>query len=347
MKKLVCLFVAMLVVFAPMRVEAWGQEGHEVVGAVAEAMLSDAAKTGVHSILAAGDTLSSVANWADQVRFSTHKESYNWHFVDIPRAAAGFDDARDCFLPQDTHPGAATDHLNCVVDRITSFKQILADKNADPTARLEALKFIVHFVGDVHQPYHAIGEGRGANDNLITEFGSAQCGTKPCNLHSAWDAGMIEHAGMDTNTYVQHIQGLITANHITASGIPADWANESHAAGNAAWIDNGGVLDDTYYNAQIQVVDQRLALASVRLAALLEDVFGTQNPPPPMQTAVATHNVNLRPDASTSNPPLETIQKGATVTLVDANKTNGYYHVKAADGKEGWVYGHYVKLQTN
>lgn len=351
MKKLVCLATALLVVFVPIRVEAWGQEGHEAVGTIAEARLSAAAKTGVHSILASGDTLASVATWADTVRFTTHKESYNWHFVDIPRSAAGFDDARDCFLPNDTqHPGAATDHMNCVVDRITFFKQVLADTTKTPTERLEALKFIVHFVGDVHQPFHAVGEARGGNDNKITEFGATQCGSSLCNLHSAWDTGMIVHAGMDTNAYVQHLQQYITANHITANGNPADWADESHAAGNAAWIDNGGVLDDAYYNAQMQVVDKRLALAGVRLAALLEEVFAGQgggNGNPAAQTAVATRNVRLRPDPSTAHTALETIPKGATVTLLEPNETNGFYHVQAADGKQGWVYGHYVKVHTN
>ena len=62
---------------------------------------------------------------------------------------------------------------------------------------------------------------------------------------------------------------------------------------------------------------------------------------------MATHNVNLRPDASTTNSPLETIQKGDTVTLLEPGKTNGYYHVKAADGKEGWMYSRYVKVQAN
>jgi len=343
MKKLICVAAAMLLVFMPIRVEAWGQEGHEVVGTIAEAMLTDAAKTAVHSILAPGDTLASVANWADTVRFTTHKESYNWHFVDIPRSAAGFDDGRDCFLPQDTHPGAATDHMNCAVDRITFFKQVLADTTKTPEERLDALRFVVHFVGDVHQPFHAIGEGRGGNDNLITEFGATQCGTKPCNLHSAWDTGMIDHTGMATTAYVQHLQQLITTNHITASGTPADWANESHAAGNVAWIDNGGVLDDTYFNAQITVVDQRLALASVRLAALLEDVFGTQIHPTP--TGKTTRSLKLRGDASNKHKAIETIQKGATVTLLDANQTNNYYHVTAADGKTGWVLAKYVKLQ--
>jgi len=127
---------------------------------------------------------------------------------------------------------------------------------------------------------------------------------------------------------------------MTASGNPADWANESHAAGQTAWIDNGGVLDDAYYNTQIQVVDKRLALAGLRLAALLEDVFGGQ----PTQGST-TRKLRLRPDASRAHKAIETIQKGATVTLLEANKTNNYYHVTAADGKAGWILAKYVKLQ--
>ncbi len=346
MKRFFCVAVATLLVLVPASVQAWGPEGHEVIGTLAESMLSDKAKTGFQGVLG-NVTLASVSNWADQIR-NARPETYNWHFVDTPRNVATFDDGRDCFLPNDTqHPGAATDHMNCVVDRITFFKQVLADTTKTPTERQEALKFIVHFVGDIHQPFHAIGDARGGNDNHITEFGSTQCGTRPCNLHSAWDSGMIIHTGMDVNAYVQHLQTLIAANHMTASGNPEDWANESHALSQAAWLDDGGVLDDAYYNAQIQVVDKRLALASLRLAALLEDVFSATPPPPPAQTAVASRNVNLRPDASTAHMAIETIHKGDQVTLLEPGKTNGYYHVQAADGKQGWVYGKYVNLQTN
>src|SRR5216684_3874734 len=160
---------------------------------------------------------------------------------------------------------------------------------------------------------------------------------------------MIEHTGMNRDAYVQHLQQFIATTHLVASGNPEDWANESHAAGQAAWLDDGGVIDDAYYNTQIQVVDKRLALAGLRLAALLEDVFGGQpnpNPNPnPTQTGSATRNLKLRPDASSAHKAIETIQKGATVTLLEANKTNNYYHVTAADGKVGWVLAKYVKLQ--
>ena len=285
MKKLISLLAAALLILLPVNVQAWGVEGHEVVAALAESMLSDAAKAGVQSVLG-NVPLYTVANWADQIR-SQRDGTYNWHFVDIPRSASGFLDSRDCFLPTNTHAGAATDHMNCVVDRIAYFKQVLANPATQPTDRQEALKFIVHFVGDVHQPFHAIGDELGGNLIHITEFGSTTCGTSPCNLHSAWDTGMIMHTGMNRDAYVQHLQQLIASNHI-----------------------------------------------------------GSPPPPPSQGTGVATRNVNLRPDPSTSHKALETQHKGDQVTLLEASQTNGFYHVQAADGKQGWVYGHYVKLNN-
>jgi len=127
-----------------------------------------------------------------------------------------------------------------VVDRIEYFKRVLGDKSASRDDRIEALKFIVHFVGDVHQPFHAIGEAKGGNGVHVIEFGSDRCGRYPCNLHSAWDSGLIEHTGMDEEGYVAHLEQLISREHLRASGNPADWANESFALAKTAWVNDGG-----------------------------------------------------------------------------------------------------------
>lgn len=148
--------VLALTLLIPSALVGWGHEGHEIVASLAEPRLTEIAKVGIRSLI--GDaSLASVANWADEVR-PDRDETYNWHFVDIPKDASGFSDERDCFLPNSRHKGSATDHHNCVVDRIESFKKVLSD-NASRDDRIEALKFLVHFVGDVHQPMHAIGEG--------------------------------------------------------------------------------------------------------------------------------------------------------------------------------------------
>jgi len=187
MKKFICAAAAMLLVFMPATCKRGARKDMRFVGTLAQAMLSDKAKAGVQSILGTA-TLASVSNWADQIRPTSRRRITGilWTFRGAPRPLT---DARDCFKPTDTHPGAATDHMNCVVDRITFFSRCWRTRLRLRRNGKRRCKFIVHFVGDVHQPFHAVGDARGANDNLITEFGSTQCGSRPCNLHSAWDSG--------------------------------------------------------------------------------------------------------------------------------------------------------------
>ena len=98
-----------------------GHEGHEIVALLAQTRLTENAKNGIRSLI--GDaSLASISNWADEVR-PVRDETYNWHFVDIPKDTSGFSDERDCFLPNSRHKDAATDHHNCVVDRIETFKR--------------------------------------------------------------------------------------------------------------------------------------------------------------------------------------------------------------------------------
>lgn len=164
------------------------------------------------------------------------------------------------------------------MDRIEYFKHVLGDKNAPRSDRIEALKFTVHLVGDIHQPFHAIGEAKGGSGVHVTEFGSDRCGRYECSLHSAWDTGLIAHTGMDEEVYVAHLDRLISEEHLRAGGNPADWANESFALVKAAWVNDGGSVEERYYRQQIKIVDERLALAGLRLAALLNEVLGHVSP---------------------------------------------------------------------
>jgi hypothetical protein len=270
-RAMVIAAAVVLSLLIPSTLVGWGAEGHEIVASLAQARLTENAKKGIRSLI--GDaSLASISNWADEVR-PERDETYNWHFVDIPENASGFSDGRDCFLPNSRHKGSATDHHNCVVDRIEIFKQVLSDSNVSRDDRIEALKFLVHFVGDVHQPFHAIGEAAGGNGIAVMEFGRTQCGRHPCNLHGAWDSGLIQHTGMGRDEYVTHLEKLISEEHLTASGSPEDWANESHGYAQSAWVAHGAQIDEVYYQKEIKVVDQRLALAGLRLAAVLNEAF--------------------------------------------------------------------------
>jgi S1/P1 Nuclease len=269
-----CAAFFLLVILMPTSSLAWGPEGHRIVGDIARERLNPSARLQVKELLG-GDDLAAVAVWADEIK-AERPETLGWHFVDIPMNASGFSEARDCSHPDKKHPYTLQDHHNCVVDRITMFKQVLADRNAARQDRTEALKFLVHFVGDVHQPMHAIGEARGGNDIHVVEFGSPQCGKYPCNLHFAWDVGLIEHSGFSEGQYVSRLDQLITSRRLTgrAHGAPADWANESFQLAKKVWLNDGSVVDENYYKSDIGIVDQRLALAGLRLASLINEALG-------------------------------------------------------------------------
>jgi S1/P1 Nuclease len=253
---------------------AWGAEGHQIVADIAGAHLNRDAAQKVQKLLGT-DNLASVSMWADDVR-PQRPETYGWHFVDIPMHAQGFSEPRDCYRPDDKHPESLADHHNCVVDRINIFERTLADKNALIRERVEALKFLVHFVADIHQPLHAMGEARGGNDIHVVEFGSHECGAHACNLHYAWDIGLVEHAGRDERAYVFYEEELVARHQLQnqAHGTPGDWANESFHLAHQIWLRDRGSVDQEYYSKVIAIVNQRLALAGVRLAVLLNQALG-------------------------------------------------------------------------
>jgi hypothetical protein len=253
---------------------AWGPEGHRVIADVARARLTPTAREQVRELLG-NDDLAAISVWADDVRYD-RPESFAWHFVDIPRDASGFSESRDCYRPNEKYPSSVQDHHNCVVDRITMFEQVVADPKAPRQERVEALKFLVHFVGDIHQPMHAIGEARGGNDIHVIEFGATQCGKYPCNLHYAWDMGLIEHTGLTEEQYVQKIQHLIASEKFTADwvGTPEAWANESFRVAKEVWLNDGRLVDQQYYERNIPVVNARIQTAGMRLAAVLNQALG-------------------------------------------------------------------------
>lgn len=261
---------------------AWGPEGHAIVAEIAEARLTDAARAQVSQLLSqeSHQHLDEIASWADDYRTS-HPETAGWHFVDIPLGVASYDANRDC----------AGD--NCVVAQIRHFATVLGDKNATPADRLMALKFVVHFVGDIHQPLHAEDhDDKGGNSVNLTYFG------KSTNLHSVWDGRIIEQAlGVTlgpnfapdlpaTQQVATVLGGNISANqasHWAPAGltsqldvVAAEWANESHALAQTAYRNlppsrRPEGWDSRYQVEAWPVVEGQLTRAGVRLAEVLNE----------------------------------------------------------------------------
>src|SRR4029453_5684784 len=156
---------------------AWGSQGHRLVGLIAAERLTPIAKQNVDWLLD-GQTLADVSSWADTLTSDQVQTSY-WHYLNIPPDARGYDRDRDCpKQPGVTEAGTRSDRWrDCVVDRIGYWEERLGDQKLDRADRATALKFVVHFVGDLHQPFHALGVGRGGNDVKVRVFGEENWGT--------------------------------------------------------------------------------------------------------------------------------------------------------------------------
>jgi hypothetical protein len=205
--------IVLLLILFPAPVFAWGTEGHEIVALIAARELDPAARTQVAHLLGSEAMLVQDANWADEIR-DQRRDTGAWHYVDIPLGAPGYDARRDC-------PANA-----CVVAQIENDLRTLRNAQLSKDARAEALRFLVHFVADVHQPLHAEdNDDKGGNQVRV------EIGRERTNLHRVWDADVVEALGFDAGAAADNIErGLSPAQRKAwAAGTPADWANESHA----------------------------------------------------------------------------------------------------------------------
>jgi len=260
---------------------AWGQEGHSIIAEVAQRRLSPAAVDVVKDLLGAGHSLASVASWADSVR-DARPETYNWHFVDIPINVARFSRDRDC--KEDKRSG------DCIIAELERVRKDLLCAPQDK--KVEALKFAVHFIGDIHQPLHTVEELKGANDIKVDIFMRGLTCTAKCepahlasNFHAAWDSDLIRKTVWDWGSYVDRLEGgwLGSAEAKQAGidgGAPEAWAEEAHKLASTVWnlrpADN--VLDDRYYRDVLPILDRQLGVAGLRLARFLNDVAAEKCP---------------------------------------------------------------------
>ena len=275
---LLCLLVS---VASP---SAWGVQGHRLVGMIATSHLSPTATRNVEWLLAP-QTLGDVASWADEVLDGINQTAL-WHYVNIPPDAKAYDRDRDCPRQPNVAAGSRNDAWrDCVVDRLRYHEERLADAKLDRADRAIALKFLVHFVGDIHQPLHASAIERGGNGILVRMFGSETCGSdparqSPCNLHGAWDSGLIAHRALDDRAFAALLERRVRDEGLLNKpvGTAADWAMESLVLSNAIMLPQKGSVDEAYYAKHIGIIEQRLALAGARLAQVLNRAL-TVRPP--------------------------------------------------------------------
>jgi len=123
---------------------------------------------------------------------------------------------------------------------------------------------------------HAAKEAAGGNRIHVRFLGEDRCGPYECNLHGVWDTELILHTGLKPEDYATRLEELIKTEHLAGQngGTPEQWANESVALAQAAWVADGANLDQAYCQREIKVVDRQMALAGLRLAKLLNETIG-------------------------------------------------------------------------
>ena len=236
---------------------AWGPDGHRIVGELAQRQLTPTAETEVARLLKPEGTtrLADIANWPDTLRNDPQRWgwSFKLHYVNLHAKDCAYQPAIDC-------PNG-----ECVVAAIDRYSRILADRQRSARERREALKFLVHFVGDIHQPLHA-GYARGDKGGNIYQVNYLGKGD---NLHGFWDSGLLRTHDKDWQGYAKE---LATRPQPAGASFlsPAVWAEES-----CKIVRAGGVYPRThkiskrYVNKQLPVAEERLQQAGQRLAKLL------------------------------------------------------------------------------
>jgi len=277
------------VALLPEKALAWGAEGHRMVGEIATNHLTPEAARRVTALLrndrtADGEpsgrtTLGEIAYWADEIKdHPWGKRVGSWHFDDIPV----------CGIPDHEQYCKSG---NCASAQLERHREILVNPRTTLRQKNEALKWVVHLTGDIHQPLHAANRhDRGGNLVQVSFFGARDnppYGT--INLHAIWDVHIVQRLILDRGG-----EGAIVLlpfseaeKSALAGGTLSDWVEESHqlakkivysvipenlsCAGKVAEIIP---IDDTYYTLAAPIVEHQVRKAGVRLARILNETIG-------------------------------------------------------------------------
>jgi len=248
--------------FSPCFSFGWGVLGHRVVGQVAEAYLTPKAKIEVQKILGS-ESIAMVSNWADFIKSdSDYQYIYNWHFIDMDSGLTK--SQMQAYLQKDTSTDLFT-KTNFLISELKN-KHLSRDK------KHMYLKLLIHFVGDIHQPFHAGRHGDlGGNKIKLTWFST------PTNLHAVWDEQLINFQQLSYTEYTIAINHTTTKQRLAWQKQPiSEWIIESHQIAERLYgeVTPEQKLSYRYNYDNIQILNERLLKAGVRLAGLLNQLFG-------------------------------------------------------------------------
>lgn len=249
---------AVVLLFAwPLVVAGYGADGHRIAGAVAERLLCEDAARVVQD-LGRGEGLDELGLWPDQIRSQQRwRHTGPWHYMNIPDDV----DIADYETPPER------DILWAIDDNTRA----LANRRLPRNDRRDALRFVAHFIVDLHQPLH-VGRAEDRGGNRV----DVRLGRRALNLHRFWDTEAVMLTGLTPVEYVAQLMPQVRHHQAEwSTGTPREWAAESQALRDQVYAfgAEGAALSDEYIATAITVTEQRLAQAGVRLATTLNNLF--------------------------------------------------------------------------
>lgn len=270
---------------------SWGVVGHKTVATIAENHLTAKSKQIVKDLLG-NESLADVASWADQVvKEPEYKNTAPEHYLNVPLGLSYNEFQRE----------VSAQTADNVYKALRKNEDVLKCPASTKEQRTVALKFIVHFVGDLHQPMHVSrSEDKGGNTIQLQFDG------RGTNLHSLWDSKLISKEG---KTFEQMAIDYDKATSRQIKQWQSDdmikWLFESYQISTKLYteIEQNNKLDDSYYRSHISIVNERIEMAGIRLAGLLNKIFAAdayKNVPSVVNTkgAGALSMVNFGPQTS-------------------------------------------------
>jgi hypothetical protein len=261
MKHFIFFSVIVLLFIIPVKSHAWGQQGHRIVGQIAESYLTPKARKAIKDILG-HESLAMSANWADFIKSDTsYKYLSSWHYLDFPDSLNY--PQLQAFIKADTS-GNVYSKTNWLVGQLKN-KSLSKDK------KVFYLRLLVHFIGDMHQPLHHGREtDQGGNKVKVNWFGEST------NLHTVWDSKLIDQQQLSYTEYSNAIGFATPAERAKWQKQPmSEWIYESYVISRNIYKDitPDAKLSYNYNFKWISTVDQQLLKGGVRLAGLLNEIF--------------------------------------------------------------------------
>jgi hypothetical protein len=237
---------------------SWGQTGHRVTGAIAEQYLTPEAQIAINQILINED-LAEASTFSDEMRSNPsefwQKTASPWHYVTVPAGK--------------TYVEVGAPEQGDAFSALEAFAKQLKDPQSSLEQKQIALKFIVHIIGDLHQPFHAgNGTDKGGNDVKLSFF------WEDSNLHRVWDSGLIDNENLSYTEMTAKLSRKITSQQAKEwmQADPETWIAES-AELRANLYPESKKLSWEYQYQNLPIAKQRLQMAGVRMAAYLNTLF--------------------------------------------------------------------------